>query len=180
MKDLKDKKELVDLMTIALLHVTQGLEQGRLIANTLLSQTCFTYHWSEYCEIGLQGVHVAEGMDVPTYTQVFMWVCALSEQATQGFEFTPRTESANEAAKLRAFVINVCRAIKQAILRNGNLPEQTHANCMRLVQVDYVYLINNKVCGLMKDADATKARYYRRTAPMGLNMKVRAANPEWN
>ena len=50
---VKDKKELVDLMTIALLHGTQGLEQGRLIANTLLSQTCFTYHWSEYCEIGL-------------------------------------------------------------------------------------------------------------------------------
>ena len=125
-------------------------------------------------------MHVAPGMDVPTYTQLFMWVSALSEQAAQGFEFTPRTESANDAAKLRAFVINVCRAIKQAILRNGNLPEQTHANCMRLVQVDYVYLINNKVCGLMKDADATKARYYRRTAPMGLNMKVRAVNPEWN
>ncbi|NQX77509.1 hypothetical protein [Gilvibacter sp.] len=179
MKELKTKQELIDMMTIALLHVTQGLHQGRAIANLLLSQTCFDYHWAERCEIGLQGVYL-NGMDMPLHYHVFAWASALSEQAAQGFEFNARTSSPDEAAKIRAFVIDACRAIKQAILRDGELPEQTHNKCVRLLRVNYTRLAEEKVCGLSIDPIATRERYCRRTNKVSIPMRVECRNPALN
>lgn len=179
MEELNNKKELIDMMTVALLHVTQGLHQGRAIANVLLSQTCFDYHWTERCEVGLQGVYLSD-MDMPLHYHVFAWVSALSEQAVQGFEFTARTSSPDEAAKIRAFVINACRAIKQAILRDGELPKQTHSNCVRLLKVNYSRLAEEKVCGLSIDPEATRRRYRKRTNKISMPMRVECRNPVLN
>jgi len=181
MKELRQKEKLIDLLVLSILHASQGLEQGRAIANTLLSQCYFDRHWARDWEIGQHGVYMADTASVPHHYHVFVWASALCQQAVQGYEFTAATQSLNHAARVRGFIIEACVALKKCLMAEESLPEQTYANAMSLITVNYARLTADKVCGLCLDAKAAERDYWARVNKVcKVQMRVYSDNPKLN